>query len=293
MSLSGILLVDKPQGVSSHDVVARVRRHGQLKRVGHAGTLDPLATGVLVVGLGRATRLLEYIVGLPKTYETVVRLGETTNTYDAEGEITAVSPLPMGLNTAVLETTLAPFRGQIQQIPPAYSAIKKNGQPLYKLARQGIEVELTPRPVTIYELTLLAWEPPDLSLRIVCSAGTYIRSLGHDVGQALGCGGHLLGLRRTAVGSFTSDRAIPLSELTADNLPSWLLPPDSAVAHLPALSLLAEEWEMLGHGRVIPHQPDHPTAPLVRLYTPTGEFAGLARQDGDNWRPHKLFTADD
>ena len=290
--LEGVLNIDKPLGLTSHDVVARVRRHGRLRRVGHAGTLDPLATGVLVVCLGRATRLVEYLVGQPKTYETVVRLGETTNTYDAEGEVTAVLPVPTGLTTAVLEPILDRFRGHIQQIPPMYSAIKKDGQPLYKMARRGESIEIPPRPVTIYDLTLVAWEPPHLSLRVTCSAGTYIRSLGHDIGQALGCGGHLVQLRRTAVGALTTATAVALDDLTPENIASYLQPPDTAVSHLPRLNLSTPETQDLYQGRHIAHQTNHPAAELVRAYDAHGRFAGIVVAHGGQtqWRPHKMFT---
>lgn len=288
--LEGVLNIDKPLGLTSHDVVARVRRHGRVRRVGHAGTLDPLATGVLVVCVGRATRLVEYLVGQPKTYETVVRLGEVTNTYDAEGEITAVSPPPADLSPTQLEPILAQFRGDIEQIPPIYSAIKKDGQPLYKMARRGETIEIPARPVTIYDLTFMAWETPHLSLRISCSAGTYIRSLGHDIGQVLGCGGHLVQLRRTAVGAFNSDTAVSLDSLTPENIADYLQPTDTAVAHLPPLTLDDNQIQDLYNGRLVPRQAEHPSADLVRLYEPHGRFAGILTGEPTHWRPRKMFT---
>ncbi len=288
--LEGVLNIDKPLGLTSHDVVARVRHHGRVRRVGHAGTLDPLATGVLVVCIGRPTRLIEYLVGQPKTYETTVRLGQVTNTYDAEGEITAVSPLPPDLSPSQLEPILDQFRGPIEQVPPMYSAIKKDGQPLYKMARRGETIEIPARPVTIYELTLQAWEPPDLRLKITCSAGTYIRSLGHDIGQVLGCGGHLVQLRRTAVGSFTSDRAVSLDALNAEKIADYLLPPDTAVAHLSPLILDDKQIQDLYNGRLVPRQAEHPSADVVRLYETNGRFAGILTADAEQWRPRKMFT---
>lgn len=294
--LAGVLNLDKPLGLTSHDVVARVRRHGGLRRVGHAGTLDPLATGVLVVCLGRATRLIEYMVGQPKTYETTVRLGQVTNTYDGEGEIIAEQPVPETLSTAVIEATLSQFRGTIEQVPPMYSAIKKDGQPLYKLARRGETIDVPPRTVTIYDLTLLDWTTPHLTLRVTCSAGTYIRSLGHDIGQALGCGGYLVALRRTAVGVLTTDTAVPLAELTADNIADHLLPPDTAVGHLPKIILTDSEARDLYNGRAIPQRPGDPTDKLVRAYeASSGRFAGLVavkREQTHLWWPRKLFTPD-
>ncbi|MFW5942793.1 MAG: tRNA pseudouridine(55) synthase TruB, partial [Chloroflexota bacterium] len=199
--MEGLLNVDKPLHLTSHDVVARVRRLCDTRRVGHAGTLDPLASGVLVLAVGRATRLLEYVVGQPKEYQARVRLGQETNTYDGEGEITAQRPVPV--TRADVEQALQQFRGDIAQIPPMYSALKKGGKRLYELARQGKEVEREARRVTIYDLEILTWDRPVLTVRVRCSTGTYIRSLAHDLGQALGTGAYLSGLRRTAIGAFS------------------------------------------------------------------------------------------
>lgn len=287
--MEGILNIDKPLGLSSHDVVGRVRRVCGTRRVGHAGTLDPLATGVLVIGLGRAARLIEYIVGQPKRYAAAVRLGQATNTYDAEGEVTAEWPLPAALTAAALSQTLDPFRGEIAQIPPMYSAIKKGGQPLYKLARRGEEIEREARPVTIYALELVGWEPPLARLEITCSAGTYIRSIAHDWGAALGCGGHLVGLRRTAVGQFKVEAAVPLDTLTAENVAGHLLPADAAVAHLPQLTIAAEASADLLNGKPILRGTADPTAELARTYTADGTFIGLVEAAGDSWRPKKMF----
>lgn len=294
--MEGILNLDKPIGLTSHDVVARVRRACGLRRVGHSGTLDPLATGVLVVCLGRATRLVEYLVGLPKTYVTTVRLGQTTTTYDAEGEV--VAERPVAVDSAEFTTALTHLRGTITQRPPQYSAIKRGGRPLYELARRGVEVEVPLRTVTIYELTLLGFDGRDAQLRVRCSSGTYIRSLAHDLGEALGCGGHVLALRRTAVGDFTSDDALPLADLTADTARANLLPPDSAVRHLPVLGVDSAESAALLQGQRIPFHPTHPTADLARLYapgpTPTrAVFIGLARRRDDSWQPHKIFHPDE
>lgn len=286
MSLEGVLNIDKPGGITSHDVVGRVRRLGKLRRVGHAGTLDPLATGVLIVCLARATRLVEYVMGQPKTYTAVIRLGQTTDTYDAEGSVMQERPYPTEI--APILAILPPFRGDIWQTPPAYSAIKQGGQPVYKRARQGEAVILQPRPVTIYALTLEAYTPPHLHLTITCSTGTYIRSLAHDIGQTLGCGGHITALRRTAVGAFSSETAVSLDTLTAENITSYLLPPETAVAHLPALHLTADETTELQYGRSIA-QTAPPPAHTVSLYTPDKQFIGLAISENECWQPHKLF----
>ncbi len=286
--MAGLLNIDKPHGLTSHDVIARLRRMCQTRRIGHAGTLDPLATGVLPICVGHATRLSEYLMGQPKTYETTVRLGQTTETYDAEGEIVAERPFAH-LTTQAIEQTLTHFRGDLEQIPPLYSAIKIDGQPMYKLARQGKTVARQPRPVTIYALEMLAWSPPDLQLRVVCSSGTYIRSLGHDIGEQLSCGGHLTALRRTAVGSFKIADAIALEDLTTENWRSYLLPADLAVAHLPRVDADADATAALLQGQRIPRQPDEAPADLVRVYNPAGDFFGLLTPQAESWQPKKIF----
>ncbi|MEM7798745.1 MAG: tRNA pseudouridine(55) synthase TruB [Chloroflexota bacterium] len=286
--IEGIINIDKPSGMTSHDVVYRVRRAAQTKRVGHAGTLDPAATGILLLCIGRATRLVEYLVGRPKTYVGQIKLGETTNTYDADGEIVLSRPVPE-LNAASVDQALEQFRGDILQIPPMVSAIKKDGQPLYKLARQGKEVDRPPRPITIYALHLKHFAAPFLEIEVTCSAGTYIRSIAHDLGETLGCGGHLTTLRRTAVGRFALDTALPLDQLDQETIEAHLLPADNAVEHLPPLYLNQEETENLTFGRPIPRRPDGPEAELVRVYGLAGNFMGLVTQKGNIWKPKKLF----
>ena len=284
---TGILNVDKPLELTSHDVVSRVRRVAGTRRVGHAGTLDPLATGVLVVAVGPATRLLEYVVGQRKLYEASVRLGQTTTTYDAEGAI--VEEQPVRVEREDVEQALEQFRGAIEQVPPMYSAVKVGGRPLYDLARQGVEVEREAREVTIYRLVLERWQPPFVDLHIACSAGTYIRSLAHDLGQALGCGAYLAGLRRSAVGPFTTDTAVPLDALTPENLERHLQPLDSAVAHLPRLDLSAAEARALANGQRLARQATQPTADLVRAYDADGRFIGVIAREGTQWQPKKIL----
>lgn len=284
----GILNIDKPQRLTSHDVVNQVRRLSQTRRVGHAGTLDPLATGVLLVCLGRATRLIEYLAEQPKTYETTLHLGQETDTYDAEGVLVATQAVTV--TSTDVAAALPQFRGEIQQTPPMFSAIKKDGQPLYKLARRGIEVERPARMVTIYELSLLSCQLPFITLRVVCSAGTYIRSLAHDLGQALGCGGHVAALRRTTIGPFQISQAVSLADLTAERLVTALLPSDRAVRHLPLLVLSPMEAAYLYQGRRLPRQPRHPYAPLARAYDQAGVFVGIVAADGDQWQPRKVFA---
>ena len=283
----GLLNIDKPTGMTSHDVVNRVRRVAGTRRVGHAGTLDPLATGVLLICVGRATRLVEYLVGQPKVYEAIVRLGQTTDTYDADGEV--VQERPLSFTPQDLEDAINEFRGEIEQVPPMYSAIKQNGQPLYKLARQGKEVERKTRHVTIYDLSVLNWEPPHLTLRVSCSSGTYIRSLAHDLGEVLGCGGHIRMLRRTAIGDFEADTAVSLADLTAENVTSHLLPTDTAVAHMPRLDLKESEAVDLLDGKQIARRTAHQPDTFVRVYNADAQFIGVATATETTWRAKKMF----
>lgn len=283
--MNGILNIDKPQGMTSHDVVARVRRLAQMRRVGHAGTLDPLATGVLVLALGRATRLLEYVVGQPKEYVTTVRLGQITDSYDADG--TVVAEHPVAVTEAQLQTALQAFIGTIEQVPPMFSAIKKDGQPLYKLARQGVTVERKPRTVTISALELVERNGNDVELHVACSTGTYIRSLAHDLGQLLGCGGHVVVLRRTQVGRFESQKAIGLDVLTGENISRYLHPPDTAISHLPRLVVPEDEARLLSQGKWIVAESNDNN--LVRCYDSAEKFVGILRRENNHWRPHKIF----
>jgi tRNA pseudouridine55 synthase len=288
--ISGVLVIDKPGGraslLTSHDVVQRVRWLSGTRKVGHAGTLDPLASGVLVLCLGRATRLVEYLVGQPKVYQATIRLGQSTDTYDAQGEI--VRERPYATAAATLEEALPQFRGSIRQQPPMYSAIKREGQPLYKLARQGIEVERPWREVTITSLILLRVDLPFIEIEVRCSSGTYIRSLAHDLGEVLGCGGHITGLRRTAVGELDLETAVPLDDLSADNISAYLQPPQVAVRHLPALAVRAEEAQQLRFGQPILRRPSDPMAELVYAVD-AGQFVGMLRHQSGEWWPHKIF----
>ncbi|MCA9958378.1 MAG: tRNA pseudouridine(55) synthase TruB [Anaerolineales bacterium] len=286
--MEGVLNLDKPEGMTSHDVVNRVRRVSGTRRVGHAGTLDPLATGVLLVCVGRATRLSEYLLGQSKTYVATIRLGQTTNTYDAEGEVVAERPFSH-LTLSAITAALEQFRGPIQQLPPMYSAVKKNGQPLYKLARQGVEVERPLREVTIYQLDVQQWQPPDLQLVLTCSSGTYVRSLAHDLGEVLGCGGHITALRRTQVGVFSVADAVPLDNLTAETLSQQLWATDTAVSHLPQLNLTSTEADDLCQGRWVSRQAHHPQATLARAYDAATQFIGVVTGDDETWQPKKIF----
>jgi tRNA pseudouridine55 synthase len=210
--LEGVLLVDKPGGFTSHDVVARLRRKLAMKRIGHAGTLDPMATGLLIILVGKATRISQYLTNLDKEYEGTIELGKITNSQDADGEVMETRPVPP-LTEAEVRTAMQAFLGDQYQTPPMFSAIKVDGVPLYKRARKGEEVEREPRFIRVagYELTRFAL--PHLDFRLRCSKGTYVRTLAHDLGQKLGCGAHLSALRRTATDKFRIDAALPLEEL--------------------------------------------------------------------------------
>lgn len=287
---AGVLVVDKPLSLTSHDVVQRVRRASGVRRVGHAGTLDPLATGVLVVCVGWATRLVEYVQAGRKTYETTIRLGQTTTTYDAEGEVTAQSAVTATM--ADVASALRAFAGPISQQAPAFSAIKRDGQPLYKAARRGDVQELPVRAVTIYALDVLDYQPPDLRLRVVCSPGTYIRSLAHDLGQALGCGGHVAALRRTASGCFTVAEAVPLDVLTAANWQDHLLPPAAAVAELPRLSVhAADDIRALRQGRDVPAEAVMPDG-LHAAFGPDECLLGMVAVREGRIYPSKMAPTD-
>lgn len=288
--VEGVLALDKPAGVTSHDMVNLARRLYGLRRVGHAGTLDPLATGVLVLCVGRTTRLVEYLMGHRKQYTAVIRLGQTTTTYDAQGEI--IEERPVAVSQAAAQTALATFLGEGFQVPPMYSALKHGGQPLYRLARRGLEVARGARPITLYQMELTAWQPPEAVIRLTCSAGVYVRSLAHDWGQRLGCGAHVVSLRRLAVGPFLVDEAWSPAALTPATALAALRPSEVAVSHLPAVQVDADAARTLCQGQTIPRQPDHPTQAVTRAYGPAGVFLGILRVAGDEWQPHKMWCGD-
>ena len=215
---SGLVVVDKPQGWTSHQVVARCRRLYGTRKVGHAGTLDPMATGVLLVGVGRATRLLGHLAGHDKTYVATIRLGEATTTDDAEGELISAAGAS-GITDEQVRAAVAPFVGAISQVPSAVSAIKVDGVKLYQLARKGEEIEREPRFIRVAAFNLLSFASPKLTFDLHCTKGTYVRTIAHDLGQKLGCGAHLSALRRTASGQFTIGQCLPLEEIEKLSLP--------------------------------------------------------------------------
>ena len=275
--MNGIVIVDKPQEWTSQDVTAKLRGVFQTRRIGHGGTLDPMATGVLPVFVGRATRGVEFFEHAEKTYETVLRLGLTTDTEDITG--TVLSEQDAFVTGAQLEEVLAQFRGEILQVPPMYSALKINGQKLCDLARKGKEVERKPRPVTIHELTLLGMEADGIHLRVRCSKGTYIRTLCKDIGQALGCGGCMASLRRVSAGSYTIEEAIPLAELiAAENPEQYLRGVDTMFRQHPEVVLTANQEKRCRNGNAFSVQLE---AGTYRAYGQNGEFLMLAKvEDG-------------
>ena len=271
--MNGIVIVDKPQGWTSQDVTARLRRVFNTRRIGHGGTLDPMATGVLPVFVGRATRGVEFFEHAEKTYETVLRLGITTDTEDITG--TVLTQQDAFVTGEMLETVLARFRGEIMQVPPMYSALKVNGQKLYDLARKGKEVERQPRPITIHELTLLGMEADGIHLRVRCSKGTYIRTLCKDIGAALGCGGCMAALRRVAAGAYTIEEAVPLQTLLDTETPeAYLRAVDTMFAQYPQVTLTQKQALRCRNGNSFTVRlPDG----TYRAYDPDGEFLMLAK----------------
>ena len=287
----GFLVLDKAAGLTSHACVARVRRAYKLKRVGHGGTLDPAVTGVLPIALGPATRLLPYLEG-DKTYRGVVQLGLRTVSDDLEGEVLARLAVP-ALEAADLEAALASFRGPIQQVPPQVSAVHVEGQRAYALVRQGEQLELAPRAVTIQRLELLGWDGATarLELLVRCSAGTYVRSLARDLGEALGCGGALAQLRRSEALGFGLEQAVPLEALDQAPLPP-LLNPLAALGHLPQRQLLDAELEGWRCGRALDHGLSLEAGEPVAVLGPDGNLAGMARtSEGGLLQPKLVFNA--
>ena len=275
--MNGIVIIDKPQGWTRQDVTARLRRVFNTRRIGHGGTLDPMATGVLPVFVGRATRGVEFFEHAEKTYETVLRLGITTDTEDISG--TVLTEQDAFVTGEQLEKVLDQFRGDIMQVPPMYSALKINGQKLVDLARKGKEVERKPRPITIHELTLLGMEADGIRLRVRCSKGTYIRTLCKDIGEALGCGGCMAALRRVQAGEYTIGEAVPLLELLEMEQPEQVLRPvDSMFRNLPAVTLSANQEKRCRNGNSFTISLPEGT---YRAYAANGEFLMLAKvEDG-------------
>ena len=283
--MNGIVIVDKPQDWTSQDVTARLRRVFNTRRIGHGGTLDPMATGVLPVFVGRATRGVEFFEHARKTYETVLRLGLTTDTEDITG--TVLTESPVSVTREQVENVLESFRGEILQVPPMYSALKVNGQKLCDLARKGKVVERQPRPVTIHELTLLEQGENTLRLRVCCSKGTYIRTLCKDIGEALGCGGCMQSLRRTSAGEYTIEEAVPLQELLDTAEPEqYLRGVDTMFRNYPAVTLTANQETRCRNGNAFSRNIADGT---YRAYSRSGEFLMLAKVENGVMSTIKSF----
>ena len=276
----GLLLVDKPQGATSHDAVDHVRRALHTKKVGHAGTLDPMATGLLVMGVGRATRLLRFLGDLPKTYEGTMRLGVETTTLDAEGEVTREAPVHAGADD--VRAAMAALVGDSMQTPPAYSAVKVGGRKLYEAARKGEVLTAAARPIHVTSFELLRFGDDVAAFRVICGGGTYVRVLAADIGTTLGCGAHLTALRRTAIGPFDVRDAVAPDDAGPP------LPVERAVAHLPRLELEPEEAIAAGHGRILgPAGIEGPYA----VFDPDGRLVGVYEDEGTKGRPQVILSA--
>ncbi|WP_338867999.1 tRNA pseudouridine(55) synthase TruB [Myxococcus stipitatus] len=284
--MDGVLVIDKPTGPTSFDVVRQVRSLLKLKKVGHTGTLDPMATGVLPLCLGEATKVAGFITEGDKAYDATVRLGSETDTQDAEGQVTATGPVP-ALTPALLEAALARFRGTFDQVPPMYSAVKVAGKRLYELARAGEEVERAARQVTVYELILRDFSADRLHLSVRCSKGFFVRTLAFDLGRALGCGAHLEALRRTSSGPFTLARALPLADVASQakegTLASRLVSLSDALVDMPEVKVGAEDARRVSHG--VPVEVPASSRPgRVRVMGPDGTLLAVAEGAGGRLR---------
>jgi tRNA pseudouridine55 synthase len=292
--VAGILVIDKPAGWTSFDVVGFVRRRSGVKRVGHAGTLDPAATGVLTLLMGTATRLTEYLVGAGKAYRATVELGVETDTYDRDGTVIAEQDAS-GVTRAQVDAALAQFRGEIWQVPPVYSAIKRGGEASYKAARRGDDVTMEPRRVRVDDIAVVSYEPPFLVLDVTCGKGFYVRSLAHDVGATLGVGATLAALRRTRVGSFDVAGAVDMEALRGElEDGTWqrrLWAPDEVLLGLRAAVLGDANRGRLLHGLDPRIEAGGAPDERCRAYDATGEFLAVLRREGERWRPDKVFAS--
>lgn len=293
--ISGVVLLDKPLGLSSNQAMQRVKHLYQAEKAGHTGSLDPLATGLLPICLGEATKFANFLLDADKSYLATVKLGITTTSADAEGEVIAQKPVDVTLQQ--VESVLHQFIGDIEQTPPIYSALKVDGKPLYAYARAGQEVEIKSRYVSIHQIHLEHFEADELVFTVTCSKGTYIRTLAQDIGAKLGCGAHLKGLRRLTSGTFDLKDALPLevlSELSLEELDAKLLPIDIKIQHLPKLTLNAEQTDIIQHGQAIKPNQEIIFNEFIRLYDISGEFIGLAQKQTDGkLHPKRLLRQKD
>ena len=291
--IDGVFLLDKPQGMSSNDIMQKVKRLFQANKAGHSGALDPLATGMLPICLGEATKFSQFLLDADKRYVVTAKLGERTDTSDAEGQV--VETRPVNVETSQILTALEQFRGDILQVPTMFSALKYNGKPLYEYARAGITVEREARPITIFELNFIEYQAPFLTLEVHCSKGTYIRTLVDDLGEVLGCGAHVTVLRRTAVADYPAEKMMTWDALQAlaeqGDLDQHLLPIDTAVSKLPALKLNAEQSKGIGFGQRVKFANEAKLRGQVRLFSDKNIFLGVALIDDNNViRPQRLIT---
>ena len=292
-AISGVLVVDKPVGMTSHDVVQVIRNGTGIRRAGHTGTLDPRASGVLVILIGPAVRLSEFVSASDKRYQAILRLGSSTDTYDANGSYTRSSLTPVSVTETQFEEALKKFIGEIEQTPPPYSAIKVKGRRAYDMAREGEVVELAPRMIQVYHLDVLEWAPPEVVVDVHCSSGTYVRSLANDLGNVLGCGAYLVGLRRTKSGRFSLRDAVPLRKLqeafTAGNWYQYLIPAAEALGDWPSVDLDPDQVEAIRHGHRIPA--DAGAKGMARGVSMQGELVALLEVDEttQEWQPKKVF----
>ena len=294
--IHGVFLLDKPQGMSSNDIMQKVKRIFQANKAGHTGALDPLATGMLPICLGEATKFSQFLLDADKRYLVTAKLGERTDTSDAEGQI--VETRKVKVKTPEILTALEQFRGDILQVPTMFSALKHNGKPLYEYARQGITVEREARPITIFELNFIEYNAPYLTLEVHCSKGTYIRTLVDDLGEVLGCGAHVTMLRRTAVADYPTEKMLDWNALQSlaeqqdlALLDALLLPMDTAVAKLPALTLDENQTQGIGFGQRIKFDNPNRLQGQVRLFSHENRFLGVAVIDENNViRPQRLVV---
>jgi len=289
--MHGFINIDKPLGITSHDVVARLRRITRIKRIGHAGTLDPAASGVLVVAIGHATRLIEYVQDdTHKTYQARIMLGSATDSDDATGAVIAESPVPT-LTQDTIESVLKTLTGDIMQVPPKVSALHVDGQRMYDLARQGKAPDLPARPVTIYAITLTSWDTQMIEINVTCGKGTYIRSLARDIGLMLGTHGHLSTLRRTHVGAFAVADALPLDTLTIEQVRAHLVAPLDAIHHLTKLMIDDEQVRRVRNG--LPLNSADTDNDAVALCDANNQLVAIARRTNGQIAPHKVFQWSD
>lgn len=292
--VSGVLVVDKPVGLTSHDVVQIIRRGTGIRRAGHTGTLDPRASGVLVVLIGPAVRLSEYVSASDKRYQATIHMGSRSDTYDTEGTITE-SGMPVNVTEDEFNELIKGYIGEVEQTPPPYSAVKVKGKKAYDYARQGEEVEIEPRMIQVYSLDVLEWLPPEVVIDVYCSSGTYVRSLANDIGEALGVGAHLVGLRRTKSGQFTLRDAVSLRRLReAFDSGTWaqfLIPAAEALGDWKTITLNADELELVRHGHRLPAEAGD--SGWARAISEQGDLVALLEvvEGEEEWQPRKVFFA--